>query len=108
MAMNVQGTLAADEATHVRISELSSDDLLELLKAGLVPSSAAATQQWTVSNYAIQQTGLWMFGSRQTGNGWLTSAWVYVWHETWRLALWKLVSDTELVIYIYIYIYIYI
>ncbi len=61
MAMNVQGTLAADEATHVRISELSSDDLLELLKAGLVPSSAAATQQWTVSNYAIQQT----FGSRQ-------------------------------------------
>ncbi len=76
MAMNVQGTLAADEATHVRISELSSDDLLELLKAGLVPSSAAATQQWTVSNYAIQQT----FGYRQTGNGWLTSAWVYVWH----------------------------
>lgn len=42
--MNVQGTLAADEATHIRISELSSDDLLELLKAGLVPSSAAARQ----------------------------------------------------------------
>ncbi len=47
MAMNVPGTLAADEATHVRISELGSDDLLELLKAGPVPSSAAATQQWT-------------------------------------------------------------
>lgn len=38
-------TLAADEATHIRISELSSDDSLELLKAGLVPSSTTATQE---------------------------------------------------------------
>lgn len=43
--INLQRTLAADEATHIRISELSSDDPLELLKAGLVPSSTAATQE---------------------------------------------------------------
>lgn len=45
MIINLQRTLAADEATHIRISELSSDDPLELLKAGLVPSSTTVTQE---------------------------------------------------------------
>jgi len=45
VVINLQHTLAANEATHIRISELSSDDLLELLKAGLVPSSTTATQK---------------------------------------------------------------
>jgi len=44
MVINLQHTLPADETTHIRISELSSDDPLELLIAGLVPSSTTATQ----------------------------------------------------------------